>query len=486
MSSGTEGDDTLYGGGGADYMHGGGGEDTLEGGGSNDRLFGGGGADTLYGGEGDDTLYGDDAPDSDPYGNHDAAGDDVLYGEAGNDTIQGFGGNDTLYGGGDDDTLYGGEGDDTLYGGGEDDVLHGDSGNDTLYGGEGRDRLSGADGDDTLYGGAGGGSLRGGAGADTLYGGTGADTLYGGAGADTFVFASDNGNDWLVDFEDGLDVIDLSAITSITGFDDLAIRQFGSQAMIDLSEHGGGDIKLVGFSSGNLDASDFIFYEPPTTTDTDRISIIDGVGPVELGDITELSEAGSYDGNINGGSDVTDFFRFTLTEARTVDLGLGSLEYDADLVVESDTGEVLFSSEQSGTADERIVQTLEAGTYYVRVHAQEAGENDFSFSYDIAAPEGDDVFTGVAGADTFVFASGHGNDTIRDFTDGEDAIDLTAITGIDGFEDLTINADGTTAVIDLTAHGGGTIRLENFSVDDLDAEDFQFYELPVDSAVDGV
>ena len=39
---------------------------------------------------------------------------------------------------------------------------------------------------------------------------------------------------------------------------------------------------------------------------------------------------------------------------------------------------------------------------------------------------------GGAGADTFVYAPGDGNDKIEDFTDGEDLIDLTAITGITG------------------------------------------------------
>ena len=52
---------------------------------------------------------------------------------------------------------------------------------------------------------------------------------------------------------------------------------------------------------------------------------------------------------------------------------------------------------------------------------------------------------------------GHGNDTISDFTDGEDTIDITAISDICGFGDLTVTADGSAAVIDLTAHGGGTI-----------------------------
>ncbi len=87
-----------------------------------------------------------------------------------------------------------------------------------------------------------------------------------------------------------------------------------------------------------------------------------------------------------------------------------------------------------------------------------------------------DTLTGGAGADTFVFDGSFGDDTITDFTDGEDAIDLTAITGITGFGDLTIRADCADAVIDLTSQGGGTIRLEGFDVNDLDAGDFNFYD----------
>ena len=35
--------------------------------------------------------------------------------------------------------------------------------------------------------------------------------------------------------------------------------------------------------------------------------------------------------------------------------------------------------------------------------------------------------------------------------------------------------------IDLTEQGGGTIRLENFSVDELDATDFAFCKPPADT-----
>ena len=38
---------------------------------------------------------------------------------------------------------------------------------------------------------------------------------------------------------------------------------------------------------------------------------------------------------------------------------------------------------------------------------------------------GTDTLTGGAGADTFAYFAGHGSDTITDFTDGEDVIDLS-------------------------------------------------------------
>ena len=72
---------------------------------------------------------------------------------------------------------------------------------------------------------------------------------------------------------------------------------------------------------------------------------------------------------------------------------------------------------------------------------------------------GDDLLVGGAGNDTFVVTGPsadpqypwvNGTDTVRDFVDGEDQIDLSQLSGITAFSDLTITADGTTAVIDLT------------------------------------
>ena len=86
---------------------------------------------------------------------------------------------------------------------------------------------------------------------------------------------------------------------------------------------------------------------------------------------------------------------------------------------------------------------------------------------------GADSLTGGTGADTFVFAAGDGTDTITDFFPEEgDRIDLSAFAGLTGFASLTLTADGDATILDLRAHGGGTVRLEGIAVADLLAADF--------------
>ena len=145
----------------------------------------------------------------------------------------------------DADTLDGGGGNDWIFGGEGDDTLDGNTGNDRLIGGEGRDVLDGGEGDDWLSGGA------------------GTDTLTGGAGADTFAYHAGDGSDTITDFTNGEDVIDLSSLDSISGFDDLSAVQLGSFVAIDLTGHGGGTVALENFDIQDLDETDFAFYEPP-------------------------------------------------------------------------------------------------------------------------------------------------------------------------------------------------------------------------------
>lgn len=107
---------------------------------------------------------------------------------------------------------------------------------------------------DLLWGNEVANMLDGGAGDDVLRGFEGDDTLIGGAGSDAFVFAGGDGDDTVADFEDGLDLIDLSATGA--AFGDLNVTQNGADTVID---YGAGTITLAGIDAANISASDFTF-----------------------------------------------------------------------------------------------------------------------------------------------------------------------------------------------------------------------------------
>lgn len=147
-----------------------------------------------------------------------------------------------------------------------DDVVFGNTANNRLYGGyAGDDYLFGNDGDDTLWGLSGDDLLRGDRGNDRLIGGHGADTLVGGLGNDTFVFSPGDGvyDDRIVDFRNGDNTIDLSAFDTIDSVDDFGYLYYDETEVdtyLDLTEHGGGKIILLGFTD-EISASDFIFSD---------------------------------------------------------------------------------------------------------------------------------------------------------------------------------------------------------------------------------
>ena len=86
--------------------------------------------------------------------------------------------------------------------------------------------------------------------------------------------------------------------------------------------------------------------------------------------------------------------------------------------------------------------------------------------------DGDDILVGGAGADEFAFGPGQDSDTIRDFSLGNDVIDLRWVRIIRSFEELEIGADGDAAMVDLTAYNAGTIRLDGVAPAGLKAADF--------------
>ena len=163
------------------------------------------------------------------------AGDDVICASDLADRIEGMAGNDRILGQLGNDTLLGGIGQDSLFGGAGDDRLLGDGDDDLLSGGLGRD------------------TLLGGAGSDTLTGGAGDDVLNGGALADVFVLTRGGGRDIIQDYQDGVDRLDVRALTS--DFAALTISQHDANAWV---QYMGVRVTLLGVDAATLDAGDFL------------------------------------------------------------------------------------------------------------------------------------------------------------------------------------------------------------------------------------
>ena len=117
---------------------------------------------------------------------------------------------------------------------------------------------------------------------------------------------------------------------------------------------------------------------PPPDPDATR------AGATDLGDVTSQEGVIHRDGSVNGASDRLDYFRFTLTAARTVELALRRQDANGDLYLEDGDGTGLSSSENEGNAKESIAESLGAGTYYVRVQARAVGNNNYRLRYEIS------------------------------------------------------------------------------------------------------
>ena len=123
--------------------------------------------------------------------------------------------------------------------------------------GDGQDnRLEGLDGDDELFGGGGEDSLLGGGGEDTLESGDGDDALTGGGESDIFVFLDGTDDDSVTDFEDGSDLLDVSAFFGDAADAVAAARQDGADTVIDLDNND--SVRLVGVDLGQIDETDFL------------------------------------------------------------------------------------------------------------------------------------------------------------------------------------------------------------------------------------
>ena len=153
-----------------------------------------------------------------------------------------------------------------------------------------------------------------------------------------------------------------------------------------------------------------------------------------------------------------------------------------------DAGDTSSDTVSYVRSDEGVTVDLSTGT------AQSTTDNGYASGDTLASIEnvigsnhGDTLTAGGAGSDTFVFASGDGDDEINTFTitDGADKIDLSAFTSIASLDDLRDEISDRGGDIEIDLPGNGEIRLNSptgFEADEefygLTADNFIFYTKP--------
>jgi serralysin len=324
------------------------------------------------------------------------------------------------------------------------DNLIGSAFDDTLVGNNLRNRLEGGAGNDTL-------NAQGE--ADILVGGDGDDVLNGGTGRDTASY---------YDASAGVTVSlllqNMFQDTIGAGFDRLV-------AMDDLEGSGFADV-LTGNGLGN------------------RLTGLAGDDRLTGGDGDDVLTGGDGDDRLDGGAGIDTASYEDAASGVTVTLAAGAnvpqdtigAGIDRLIGIERLLGSAFDDTLTGSAAVNRLGggagdDTLTAGAGADRLFG-DAGD-------DILAGEaGDDQLTGGAGADVFVFTPGSGLDRILDFEDG---IDRIAISGFGAAFDtpaewiaaaVQVGVNLDIRLPDPGAATTTTIRIRDFSLAQLDADDF--------------
>ncbi|MFN6131750.1 MAG: beta strand repeat-containing protein, partial [Synechococcaceae cyanobacterium] len=407
----------------------------------NDSLTGGDDAFNLMSGDaassvgsltlGNDTLTGGAGADAYNYmvGDVDAMETGVLY-EPDGTTVKATGsviaGNDVLTGGAfASNEMYG----DASAVIGTDGVGHATLGDDTLTGG--------ADGTNTMYGDAVTASGTVVWGNDRLVSGARAnDVMWGDAtnrvgtgGTDTFVFAADNGQDTIGDFEIGHDKIDLTALPGASEFDALTpyISEVDGDTVIDIGliatptgTAGVDTVTLTGVTG--LTAADFVYAPAPTievqptfATGTPSVTITatNGVAGRTLSLQVGALEFGSLSDGASSTVSLTQQGSVTSGTLKVLDSLGATKSTDAHLALGTGGADTLNAAAITKRAAIYGFDGNDAITGGSSADTLDGGAGDDTLS----GGAGDDSLDGGTGNDTFTVDAG--SDTVTDLSDSD-------------------------------------------------------------------
>ena len=497
-TGGTGGEDTTGGTGGEDTTGGTGGEDTTGGTGGEDTTGGTGGEDTTGGTGGEDTTGGTNA---EWWLNGDTSGLDTVAGQSWWDRyssdvsfvmgtnmdgsefsngadLDAFGNalDNNMRGNDGANRLEGGAGADRIFARDGDDTVLGDAGNDTLEGAGGNDRIHGGAGDDSLKGGNGDDTLRASAGNDTLDGENGTDTAQFALSLADYAVASDSGGFRLSQGNDSaltryIEVFEFADQT--VSAENLLSAHAAAVAGEDTTGGTGGEDTTGG--TGGEDTTGGTGGED-TTGGTGGEDTTGGTGGEDTtggGQVWDEQAPGALP-VVDGIAGTEDYGRSAVSYIMGPDLDHGRFDDDtANLDV---WGNALGNDINGNDGNNRIEGRAGSDTLdgYQGNDTLLGGAGDDTLKGDdgndlLHGGAGNDRLDGENGADIFVYLTGGGQDRIRDFGDGADALWL-GIAGVTSVAEAVAFAvdDGRDVLFDFG--NGDTLLVDDVSLSDLMAD----------------
>ncbi|MCC3861081.1 calcium-binding protein [Pseudemcibacter aquimaris] len=412
------GNDIIFAGSGSGFMVGGKGNDTITGGNLNDIIYGGAGADTLDGG--DNVRYGDQISyyGSNAGVNVNLATNVVSGGHAEGDIISNF---------------------ERIRGSDFDDILTGDDQNNIIDGEEGHDIISTAGGNDIIHA--------------FGFDGSHFDTIDGGTGYDKIAF---------FDVEEEIDLSEMS----YSNIEHLSINRGSISITLDANDiinitGAENSLRVEGDNDDTFTVSGNWTYSE-TEIYAHVLYDVYNNGAQELKIAREFGTINGIDREDNSFTETSDF-NFVSNDPVTATFTMASTFNDLTITTTSATSYIVaglgYDTINGGNGDDIIYglsgdDTISGGS-----------GNDV-----IAGGYGDDIISSGSGNDILIFDIDSSFDTILDFDDGNDLIDLSA-TGY-AFDDLTITQEGSDTQIAYL--DGYTITLVDFTATDITAIDFLF------------
>ena len=356
-------------------------------------------------------------------------------------------------------------------------------------------------------GGSGNDSLSGSSEADTLDGEGGNDTLNGWSGGDTYVFRTGSGNDTIAESADSSATDKLRLVgLSVT---DVTLTRVGADLVVAINATGE-KVTVSGHFYGTFNGIEQIVFDDATTWDRAAIAErawIRGTGSAET--INGTNDADTIDGGggndaLNGGgsgdtyifgtgsgndtisegasTDAIDTIR--LTGLNPTDVTLTRSGQDLIAAINATGEKITAAGHYYGTYNGIEQIAFANGTVWdlaaIQSNAWIRGTsgadtlNGSSLNDTFAGGLGNDVLHSGAGSDTYVYASGDGNDEIDENSGSNVDVDVLKLTNLNP-TDVLLTKSGQHMYVDVVSTGARiTVDWQFYSSDHWGIEQIQF------------